>query len=87
LLINNNKLIIDAYTNKGNRMNKQLEKFARSELKDGLSKLKEHNHFIFKCMYSHKNLDANINDVVDVLPVEKLDWAMQQVQRSVEEQT
>ena len=34
---------------------------------------------LFKRMYAHGNLDADINSVVDSMPAEKLDWAMQQV--------
>ncbi len=30
------------------------------------------------------DLDMDINDVVDVMPERKLDWAMQQVQRSID---
>ena len=65
-------------------MNKQLQKFARQELKDGLSKLPESNQIIFKKMYSDKDLNKNINDVVDLMHEDKLDWAMQQVQRSLD---
>ena len=64
-------------------MNKTLEKFARDELKKGLAKCTEGEHLMFKRMYSHKNLDMDINDVVDSMPSEKLDWAMQQVERSL----
>ena len=65
-------------------MNKQLQDFARQTLKDGLAKLPENNQMIFKRMYSHKNLDLHINDVVDIMPEDRLDWAMQQVQRSLD---
>ena len=68
-------------------MNEQIQGFARNELKAGLSKLPESNQLIFKRMYSHKNLDADINDVVDSMPADKLDWAMQQVQRSLDEKS
>jgi len=68
-------------------MNKQLQRYARMTLKVGLSKLPEENNLIFKRMYSHKNLDAKINDVIDALPEDKLDWAMEQVQRSLDKIT
>lgn len=64
-------------------MNQQFQKFARDTLKAGLAQLPEHNREIFKRMYSHKDLKANINDVVDKIPEDKLDWAMQQVDRSL----
>ena len=38
---------------------------------------------MFKRMYAKGNLDMNINDVVDNMPEEKLDWAMQQVERTL----
>ena len=64
-------------------MNNQLQEFAREQLKIGLSKLPEDSQMIFKRMYSHENLDADINDVVDSMPEDRLDWAMQQVKNSV----
>lgn len=67
-------------------MNETLKNFAREELKKGLSKLPESWQLRFKQMYSPKNLNADINDVVDNMPEDKLDWAMQQVERSLEKQ-
>ena len=65
-------------------MNKQLEEFARDTLKEGLAQLPYDQQLLFKRMYSHKNLELPINDVVDQMEPEKLDWAMQQVRRSLE---
>jgi len=65
-------------------MNKQLQEFARSTLKLGLAKLDAKQVMLFKRMYSHNDLLKNISDVVDDMPDESLDWAMQQVQRSLE---
>ena len=73
-------------------MNKQLQDFARAELKTGLAELPEENHRTFKRMYARDNgkrsvADAvamQINDVVDLMPPEQLDWAMQQVQASLD---
>ena len=67
-------------------MNNQLQEFARRELKDGLAKLPESNQLLFKRMYSHKDLDKPIDDVVDSMDYDKLDWAMQQVQRSIDKE-
>lgn len=64
-------------------MNEALKNFAREELKKGLAQLPEGWQRKFKQMYSHGNLDANINDVVDNLPEDKIDWAMQQVESSL----
>jgi len=65
-------------------MNNQLQEFARKDLKDGLALLPESNQTLFKRMYSPENLDADIDTAVDNMPEEKLDWAMQQVQRSLD---
>jgi len=65
-------------------MNDQLQKFARDNIKSGLAQLNEKSHILFKLMYSPKDRDADINEIVDNMPEERLDWAMQQVQRSIE---
>lgn len=65
-------------------MNDELQEFARDKLKEGLAKLPKDNQLIFKRMYSHKDLDRDINVVVDLMPEDTLDWAMQQVSRSLE---
>jgi len=67
-------------------MNETLQGYARDTLKKELSKLPESNQLMFRRFYSHGNLDANINDVVDAMPEERLDWAMQQVQRTLARQ-
>ena len=65
-------------------MNDESQKFARQTIKDGLAKLPESNHKLFKLMYSPNDLNADINDVVDIMPADRLDWAMQQVKRSLD---
>lgn len=69
-------------------MNDTLQRFARQALKDGLDKLPVEWHQKFKLMYSGKKNSADalampIHDVVDGMPAEKLDWAMQQVENSL----
>lgn len=72
-------------------MNTQLQNFARATLKDWLAKLPESNHDVFKLMYARNGgkrsvEDAKampINEVVDEMPADKLDWAMQQVERTL----
>jgi len=64
-------------------MNYQMQEFARNTLKEGLAQLTSVQRHLFKQMYSHNNLDADINTVVDNMPEDKLDWAMQQVQRTL----
>lgn len=50
----------------------------RSEIKRILSKLDDHNRYIFKRMYSHDDLEKDINLVVDNMPAKQLNWALQQ---------
>lgn len=57
----------------------------RTEIKRILSKLEESNRLVFKRMYSHNNLDKDINLVVDDMPANKLDWALQQCKNSYHE--
>lgn len=64
-------------------MNQTISTFARNELKAGLSKCSETQQLLFKRIYSYKNIDLPINDVVDQMPNEKLDWAMQQVEKTI----
>lgn len=64
-------------------MNEQLQLFARETLKNDLSRLAESHRLMFKRMYSHNDLGKDINQVVDDMPEDKLDWAMLQVQRSL----
>ena len=64
-------------------MNEDLLIFAKTKLIDGLKKCNKDQQFLFKRMYSHDNLDREIEDVVDLMDHEKIDWAMQQVQRTV----
>lgn len=65
-------------------MNDTLVLLARNSIKNGLLRLSDNQHKLFKQMYSHDNLDMNIDDVVDSIPADNLDWAMQQVQRAVD---
>jgi len=67
----------------GEKMNKGLEDYARKLIKEGLVQLPENWQIMFKRMYSHDNLDIDINTLVDNMPEDKLDWAMQQVEKSL----
>jgi len=73
-------------------MNKTLQNFARTEIKNGLAKLTEAQRRIFKLMYApfekgktvkERIEKYSINEVVDLIEEDKLDWAMQQVQRTL----
>ena len=67
-------------------MNNQLQELARQTIKDGLAKLPEDWQRNFKKMYAGTGWNAavDINMVVDEMEEDKLDWAMQQVERSIE---
>ena len=75
-------------------MNKQLQKVARDILKAGLAQLPESHHRMFKLMYGRNGGKRSvsetealmINDVVDIMSEDKLDWAMQQVERGINNQ-
>lgn len=64
-------------------MNETLQNFARATLKEDIAKCTPEQQLLFKMMYSHKDLEKNIYAVIDDLPEEKLDWAMQQVSRTL----
>lgn len=64
-------------------MNNTVSEFTRQQIKDGLNQLPESWQMMFKRMYSHNNLDLDIDEVVDNMPDEKLDWALSQVENSL----
>ena len=64
-------------------MNDQLEEFARDALKTGLAQCTEAQQLLFKRMYAPKHLDDSIDTVVDMMGTHQLDWAMQQVDRTL----
>lgn len=64
-------------------MNNSVQDFVRNQLKSGLAKLPENWLFTFKRMYSHDNLEATIDEIVDNLQEDKLDWALTQVENSL----
>lgn len=65
-------------------MNQQLEELARTTIKEGLARLSEGNRMMFKRMYAHGNLNTPIDEVVDKMPADKLENAMDQVQRTLD---
>ena len=75
---------IEESNNKGGKnMNSELQQFARNQLKIKLAKCTEKQQRFFKQMYAHGNLELSINDVIDKMDNDKLDWAMQQVQTTL----
>ncbi len=71
-------------------MNNQLQAFARQTLKNGLDRLPAGWQRKFALMYGRQGgrrtvVDCEampISDVVDEIPEDKLDWAMEQVENS-----
>lgn len=61
-----------------------MQEFAKFELKRGLSRCTNEEQLMFKRMYSHGNLERDINDVVDRMDIGKLDLAMEQVGRTIQ---
>lgn len=64
-------------------MNEELSTFARNFLKENLVKCTEGEITVFKQMYSPVVPDRSINDVIDNMPDEKLDWAISQVKNTL----
>jgi hypothetical protein len=64
--------------------NETLKNVAKEMLKELLSQCTEPQQLMFKRMYSHNNLELPINDVVDNMAEDKIDWAMTQVERTIE---
>ena len=56
----------------------------RSAIKDNLQMCNEGEQIMFKRMYSHGNLDADINDVVNGLNDDQLEWAAQQIENTLQ---
>jgi hypothetical protein len=59
---------------------KQAER--RAEIKRILGFLDDRNHLVFMRMYSHTDLEKDINEVVDNMPANQLQWALHQVTAS-----
>jgi len=64
-------------------MNKELQDFGRKRLKEGLAQCSEKQQALFKQMYAFKNRHKSIEYCVDNMPEGKIDWAMQQVERTL----
>lgn len=68
-------------------MNTQLRQFAEKILIEGLESFTEAQVHLFKQMYSHKNLNLSIEDVVKNMPDDKINWALEQVRRTNEKRS
>ena len=68
-------------------MNNLLKETDKNYLKENLAKLPESNQHLFKQMYAKGKMDLDINTVIDNMDEEKIDWAMQQVKKTLEKMT
>ena len=72
-------------------MNEQLQQFARDALKTGLAQLPNDWQRTFKLIYGRDDgrrsvegaVAMSVDEVVEAVPADKLDWAMSQVQNSL----
>jgi hypothetical protein len=64
-------------------MNKTISNNTRQLLKDNLSKCTEPQQHLFKRMYS-TDTTLPIDTIVDNMPDDKLDWALTQVEKTIE---
>lgn len=64
--------------------NKTIIEFTKNKLKDLLKECTDSQQLMFKRMYSNNNIDISINEVVDNMESEKLDWALTQVERTIQ---
>lgn len=65
-------------------MNDQMQQFARQTLKNNLARCTEGQQGRFKQMYGFKIRNLPVDVIVDRMPADKLDRAMEQVQRTVD---
>jgi len=71
-------------------MNNTIETFTRQKIKNGIILLPDNWQLMFKRMYAPqpyyyngKNAEDGINDIVDKMPVEKLDHVLSQIENSI----
>lgn len=73
-------------------MNKELRDFGIQRLREGLDELPEGSRTLFKRIYANNGngcsqdeaLTMPIEEALEGIPDEKIDWAMQQVQRTLD---
>lgn len=67
-------------------MNKTVVRFMREQIKKGLDKLEDKHRLFFKRMYSQAIMSKSINDIIDNMPEQKLDWALTQIENTLKEE-
>lgn len=68
-------------------MNKTIETFARNKVKEGLIRCTEGQRGKFRRMYGHEKPDCSLREIVDSMPVEKLDWALTQLENTLKKES
>jgi 3-methyladenine DNA glycosylase AlkC len=63
--------------------NETIKNVAKEMLKELLSECTDGQQLIFKRMYCDKNLELPINEAVDQMEDDKIDWAITQAERTV----
>lgn len=58
--------------------------FIRAIIKDSLGDCTDSERLVFKRMYSPGGLDLSLAEIVDMISKRNLNWAMQQVHRTLE---
>jgi len=66
-------------------MNETIIVFARDNIKKNIAICSNSAKLLFKRMYSHNNLEMELNDVVDNMSEQSLSWAMTQLQNTLKE--
>jgi hypothetical protein len=63
--------------------NKTLIKLAKDLLVGLLNQCSEPQQLLFKRMYYHKKLDATMEETVEQMEADKLDWAITQTEETI----
>jgi predicted nucleic acid-binding OB-fold protein len=64
-------------------MNNELQKYARTQLAEGLAQLPEDNQRFFVRIFNNENREAGIEETLKLLTGHELDKAMDLVQRTL----
>jgi len=62
---------------------KKIKEFRGGILINLYNQCTSEQQLLFRRMYSHKNLEASIEEISDKIPNEKFDWAIQQCERTI----
>jgi hypothetical protein len=64
-------------------MNSLIEKYARETILNKLQQCSKDEQEMFKRMYAHGK-EISIEECVKIMDTDKLDWAMQQIERTLQ---